>query len=188
MAEHIRRRLEATDGDALAYFFFNSTRGKSENIEAGLRSLIAQLCERERNLPVIVQKLFAQGSIEDKTPDSSTLVDVLVSLIKRQHQTFVIVDALDEAADTAGAVEIIRYLVEMKLENLHLLISSRLQVNIKEKLEAFVTCTVSMEDHAVDDLSLYIQKCLQGDARMKHWEDDLKREIEVSLIRRANTR
>ena len=188
VTKHIRRRLETADSDALACYFFKSGLGNSVEPAAFLRSLIAQLCKRERTLPVIVQKLFSQYSTGDKQPDSFFLADVLISLIRRYRQTFILIDALDEASDIEGALEIIRYLVETKLANLHLLVSSRLQINIKEKLEAFITSTLSMEDHAVDDLSFHIQKRFQEDPRLKSWDDPLKRKIEVSLIRRAITR
>lgn len=179
----MKRELKGVDGSALAYYYFSYQSGPSGNIASCLRSLIAQFSGLERRIPVAVLKLFKQYSTENKQPDPFSLVDVLLSLIRRQRHTFVVIDAIDEAANTAEILEIVSLLVERKLDNLHLLVSSRLEITIKEKLESLPTLTVSMEERATDEKFLYIQKCIQENPSMRRWEESLKREIEVSLMR-----
>ena len=132
---------------------------------------------------MVVETLFSNYAKQTKPPDSFALVDVLISLIKRYQNVFVMIDAIDEATNTEEILESICLLANKKLDNLHVLFSSRLTNNIRETIQPYATFTVSTEGRARDDIVLYIQQRLQDDPKMRRWEDSLKSQIEVSLMR-----
>jgi ankyrin repeat domain-containing protein 50 len=183
----VKRNCEATDG--LAYFYFNFRHGNPGDSATCLRSLIAQLSKSGGDLPVVVQKLYTRHLVEDQLPDRFALVEVLLSLIRRQRNTFIVVDALDEAVGKEEFLEILSIIAKQNLENLHLLVSSRVDIAIKECLDPIATATVPIENNPLEgDITLHIQWFLQNDPKMRKWEDSLKRDIEISLVHRADGR
>ena len=122
--------------------------------------------------------------------DSLELAEVLISLIRRREQeTFIIIDALDEAPERQDTLSMLEIIVGKKLDNLHLMVFSRLELEIRQCFEPLVTNSISIRGEGLDgDISLYIQRRIQEDPIMRRWEDPLKREVDASLVRGANGR
>ena len=120
--------------------------------------------------------------------DSLELAEVLISLIRRREQeTFIIIDALDEASERQDTLSMLQIIIGKKLDNLHLMVFSRLKLEIRQCLEPFVTNSISIWGEGLDgDISLYIQRRIQEDPIMRRWEEPLKREVDISLVRGAN--
>lgn len=185
--EHLKHNCGEADG--LAYFYFNFRKGTPGDSQTCLRSLIAQLSQRGGDVPVVVWKLFERHLVDDELFDIFELVEVLLSLTRRQRRTFVIVEALDEASGRADMLSILKIMIEKKLENLHLLVSSRLELDIKECLEPIITASIGLGGQTLnDDVSYYIQRRIQDDPKMRKWEESLKREVETSLVSMADGR
>jgi len=184
---HLKRTVQESSCDALAYYYFTHSTEDLGSATSCLRSLIGQICELESNLPVVAQKLFKEYCGESEPPDIFALIDVLFSLVRRLNHAFIIIDALDEAIDTRQMLEAVCILAGKQLDNLHLLVSSRIQMVINERLEPLAT-SVNIAGGFPPERSFYIQRRLQEDPKMRHWEDPIKREIEVRLVRKADSR
>ena len=122
--------------------------------------------------------------------DSLELAEVLISLSKRREQeTFIIIDALDEAPERQDTLSMLEIIIGKKLDNLHLMIFSRLELKIRQCFEPLITNSISIRGEGLDgDISLYIQRRIQEDPIMRRWEEPLKRKVDTSLVRGANGR
>ena len=176
--------------DTIAYFYFNRKRGVPGDTATCLGSLIVQLCAGEAIPPVALQNLLVRYEHNDTLPDSLELAEVLISLIRRrQKKVFVVIDALDEASGPQDMLCMAEVIVGAKLDNLQLVILSRLELEIKKCLEPLATTIMSVGGNGLDgDISLYIQRRIVEDPIMRRWEEPLKREIDTSLVRGAHGR
>ena len=186
--EFLKHELGGADSSALAYFYFSFKSSYSSNVANCLRSLISQLSRLERRIPVAVLKLFQQFRTTNGQPDHFSLLEVLLSLIKRHHRTYIIIDALDEAANGKDMVEALSHFMGRKPSGLHLLISSRLDIAIKEALSPLMPMIVSTSERSQEESLLHIQQRIQEDPRMKHWEESLKREFADALVQRSESK
>ena len=139
--------------------------------------------------PVAVQNLYDHYADQEKPLDTYELLEVLLSLSARQRRTFIIVDALDEAADKAHVLEILSLIAERKLENLHVLVSSRLELEIKKVVDPIATASVHMAGPDLyRDITLYVQQYLEDHPRTRKLSGLLKRQIEDWLVRESDGR
>ena len=175
--------------DRLAYLYFDSRKGLPGDSAGCLRSLIAQLSKSAGDLPIAVQNLFDRHSLSGQAPDRFDLREVLLSVIRRQQRTFIIIDALDQTFKKDEVLEILCLMAEKHPEDLHLLVASRLERHIKQRLDSIAAVTVHVGGHKFDErLPLYVQDHIRDDPKMSEWEDELKIKVEVALIEGADER
>ncbi len=109
--------------------------------------------------------------------------------MNRQRKTFIIVDAIEEASDSKEVVELLFSLAEKRLYSLHLLLSSRTELNIQEALSPLEIVTVDIGvQHLDEDISLCVQEYLENSPRWKRLDDADKRNIEGWLVHEAHGR
>lgn len=66
-------------------------------------------------------------------------------MIQEFPQTYIILDALDECADREGLMEVLEKIAGWKLQNLHLLVTSRKERDIERSLDRFVAVCLHSE-------------------------------------------
>ena len=184
--EHINKRY-CQDSDGLAYFYFSFRNAKATDASSCLRSLILQLSGEEVNLPVAVQNVFNRYVDKEQSPDRYELLELLTSLCRRKRNTFLIIEALDEASDKQEVLEIISMLAERKLANLHLLVSSRLEKKIEEVFDQIATSKVHMAKEVLKpSISLYVQQYIEDHPKTRNWSPTLKSRVESKLVQNAD--
>lgn len=185
--EHLRS--DCQDKDGLAYFYFNFGHATPNDVSSCLRSLILQLSGGEGSFPVAVQNIYNRCVAREQRPGQFALLEVLVSLCKGRRKTFLIIEALDEAFDRQEVLEILSMLAEEKLENLHLLVSSRLEISIQTVFNRIATTKVQMAGQVLDpSISLYVQHYLEDHPKMRKWSRTLKSRVEGLLVQNADGR
>jgi len=92
-----------------------------------------------------------------------------------QSPVFIVVDALDECPKSEGlptpreqALEIVKELVELKLQHLHLCITSRPEIDIRGVLDPLKPYSVSLHDEA-GQIAWYVELVVLSDATMREW-------------------
>lgn len=186
--EHIIKR-SCPDRDGLAYFYFSFRDARATDISSCLRSLILQLSNGEGNFPVAVLNLFRRYVARERSPDRFELLEVLTSLCRRKRNTFLIIEALDEALDKQEVLEMFSMLAERKLGNLRLLVSSRLEKGIEEVFDRIATAKVHMAGEVLDPgVSLYVQQYLEDHPKTRNWSRTLKNRVERLLVQNAKGR
>ncbi|KAF7972345.1 hypothetical protein HWV62_18116 [Athelia sp. TMB] len=169
-----------------AYFFFDGTSAQSKLAahESMIRSLIMQFSDR---LDWIHPALADLYDLEDKgrhQPLISSLEDTLLEIIKTFTSAYIIIDALDECAEQRKLLTWIQYITSQTSSSLHLLVTSRLEPDIKSCLRTLSTIEemAIADEQASSDIREYINARL---SEVDGWTETQKELVRVALSRGA---
>jgi len=180
----------------VAYFYFDFNDVEKQNAVNCTSSLIAQLCSQVTDLPEKLREVYKRC---DNGNQKATLHDLrgalaLFAETKQLDSVFLILDALDECPKS-GEQEFRAELLELIVEvhdhspsNIHLLVTSRPEQDIRDKLIPLLTSeAISIQGSHVDsDVKLYINTQLSTDPKLKVLKSELKTEVERALIAGAD--
>jgi hypothetical protein len=172
----------------LAYFYFDFQDTKKQDVIILLCSLIRQLCAGETKLPEEVHKLHDRYKPTGHTPTVEELTSTLYGVIRYlKKEIYIIMDALDEYPEENSKrqellVQIER-MVEQRLENLHILATSRNETDIRATLGDLAGggIPIPIQSSKVDaDIKMYVKTCLGKDPFKKR-RNNVKESIETKL-------
>ena len=114
-----------------------------------------------------------------------------------QGPVFIILDALDECPEAPGipsprneVLQLVKELVDLHLQNLHICVTSRPEVDIRAVLEPLASHSVSLHDESGQDTDIadYIRSVvnLSPSTVMKTWRVEDKNMVIKSLAERAD--
>jgi hypothetical protein len=114
-----------------------------------------------------------------------------------QGPVYLILDALDECPKTSGlpskrqqVLDLIRDLVDLRLPNLHICVTSRPEVDIKDVLENLASHLVSLHDESGQqrDIAEYVQSVVHSNSvrEIRRWRDADKDLVIRTLSERAD--
>jgi hypothetical protein len=187
---------KSESGLAIAYFYFDFNDTEKQSAKNCISSLIAQLCSETVDLPEMVKDLYKRCNDGKQKADMPNLIAVLrlFALANEPHDLFIVLDALDECPNDEEKElrnELLDLMIEIRswsTSNIHLLVTSRQEPDIKQKLTPLLTApAISIEGSEVDvDIEKHIKNQLATDPKLKGWSDDLKAHIEHTLVEKAN--
>ena len=187
----IIRDIKATcsTGSAfLAYFYFDFKDKEKQGLRALLSSLLDQLSDQS---DIFFDTLFSLYSAHKKAAEQPTDRSLAVCLkdmltITGRVPIYLIMDALDECPNDSGipslrerVLELVKELVELRLPNLRLCITSRPEFDIRATLDPLVTQQMSLHDESgqKQDIINYVISVLHSDKKMMKW-----REVEKTMV------
>jgi hypothetical protein len=97
---------------------------------------------------------------------------------------YIIMDALDQCPNSSGVrsprghiLSFIQKLVELRLQNLHICVTSRPEIDIRNRLEPLKPLRISLHDLTghKEDITKYIKSEVDIIANDKRWRDDDKK-------------
>ncbi len=103
---------------------------------------------------------------------------------------YFIVDALDECLNTSGmpsprekVLWLVKELVELKLSNLHLCVTSRPEIDIRNALEPLTHHRISLHEESGQraDIANYVSSVVYSDTMMRRWRAE-ERDIVVGTL------
>ena len=114
-----------------------------------------------------------------------------------QRQIYLIIDALDECPDTSGipsprekVLLFVKDLVDLRLPNLHICVTSRPEIDIRNVLEPLTTCRVSLHHQSGQkkDIEDYVRSVVYSDSEaiMRRWRKEDKDLVIKTLSERAD--
>lgn len=158
--------------------------------------MIAQLCSQIVHLPRKLKELYKRCNDGKHKADLASLKTALklFAVAEEMHNIFLVADALDECpknGDRELRNELLELIAEIKSwspSNIHLLVTSRQELDIKEKLTPLLTTSaISIQGSGVEaDIKKHIENQLATDPKLKGWSSDLKMCIERALVEGAN--
>lgn len=156
-----------------------------------LSSLCAQLCTQMYQVPAYLLQTYRHYSMGTLQPSPIDLKDMLFNLIEELDQAYIVIDALDECPKIGEREQLLTVIEEMMqrpVNNLHILVTSRREPDIEEHLVPLLTSpAVALQGSDVDlDIQLHITHQLTTDAKLKRWPNDIKSEIETTLLNGAH--
>ena len=134
-----------------------------------MSSVIIQLCAL-KPIPAELKKYYQLYGNSQLPLDR--LTDLFLLILEGPGKKFIVVDALDECpldTERGGMLALLEKLHETKLEQVHVLVTSRAEVDITELLDvALESQSISIENsHVQQDVSLYISQQIIRDERLK---------------------
>jgi len=183
----------------MSYFYFDFRDAKKQNLDDLIRSLLTQLSARSDRRCDILSHLYESHDRGTKQPSDDLLTRCLKQMlsIPDQGQIYIIVDALDECPDSLGipsprerVLQLLKELVELRLPNLHVCITSRPEIDIRDVLGRLTSCPVSLHDQSGQkkDIVDYVRSVVYSDSEpiMKRWRTDDKDLVIKTLSERAD--
>lgn len=96
-------------------------------------------------------------------------------------------DAMDECVDREDFLTFIRELVTSQQQGLRVMITSRRERDIEEKLNLLAHYNIDIQSAIVDeDIRVYIRDRLVTDSKLKKWSDLVQKEIITVLMDKAD--
>ena len=180
-------------GHAVAYYYFSFNDSEKQSAVNFISSVVAQLCSKVVDLPEELEGLYSRcngGKRKAAMPELKALLK-LFAMMKKLQNVFMVIDALDECPRDGDREEILGLIAEMKSwspSNLHLLITSRQETDIEEKLVTLLTTpAISIQGSQVaPDIELYVNDQIATVTKWKKLEVGLRLEIKEALVKGAN--
>jgi hypothetical protein len=175
----------------VAYFYFDFNSTAKQEMTACLSSLVAQLCACLPILPQHISQTFDRYSLGKLRPGLDELIGILCEIIQSLDHVFIVIDALDECPKGGERELLLASLSTVQsrsLDNLHILVTSRREPDIEEHLVPLLTSQpIPLHGSGLAwDIQSHISSVLATDPKLKKWPDDIKLEIETTLITGAN--
>ncbi|KAH9077552.1 hypothetical protein EDB83DRAFT_1490622 [Lactarius deliciosus] len=183
----------------MAYFYFDFRDLKKQTCRDLLLSLVSQLSTRSIPYCSILHRVFKTHEDGTRQPSDDTLKACLKEMLRLSGQgpIFIVLDALDECPDASGipsprdeVLQLVKELVDLRLQGLHICATSRLEVDIRAVLEPLASCSVSLHDESgqQSDIADYVRNVvnLSSSAAMRRWRADHKRLVIETLTERAD--
>jgi hypothetical protein len=192
---YLKEQYTSKHSTAIAYFYYSFSDIKTQTTDAMLASLIKQICSRQLDIQLI--KHLQDYKIKGERPDTKTLEQTLLASMLKLSAVYIVIDGLDECPLLGGRREtLLRTLTNTfskAPENLHVFLTSRKEHDIDLKIRALLSLPASSEidllarQEAINkDICQYINTTLATDS-FTHWRDNVKEEVQQSLIRKADS-
>jgi hypothetical protein len=181
----------------MAYFYFDFRDANKQNCLDLLPSLVTQLSSQSDHCFDTLFHLYLAHKDGTQTPSEDALIQCLKEMLTLpdQHPVYIIIDALDECPNTSGmpspreqVLDLLKYLVELSLPNLHLCVTSRPEVDIRHALEPLTSLRVSLHEQSGQkrDIIDYVTSIVRSDLKMRRWRDEDKKLVIETLSERAD--
>ena len=188
-----------TGSAIMAYFYFDFRDLNKQSCHDLLLSLVTQLSTRSSRYCDILHRVYETHEKGSRQPSDDTLKVCLKQMLRLPGQgpIFIILDALDECPDSSGiqsprdeVLELVKDLVYLHLEDLHICATSRPEVDIRAVLEPLAFRSISLHDQGGQktDIEDYVRNVvnLSPSMAMKRWRDDDKNLVIETLTERAD--
>ena len=180
--EHVKEECKCNPRDQYVYFYFDFNEERS--LRHMIPSIVRQLCIRKKEVPSELHQLYEEYDNGRHEPSAARLLIAFSSLLRESHRTFVILDALDECKVGTDRNQLLQAVKDMTAMNLNVLVTSRKEKDITDKLEGLINHQVYLsEDIVARDIVLYIRNRLKNDDKLQRWNKSV--DIENALIKGA---
>ena len=167
----------------MAYYYFDFRDTKKQDCYGLLSSLISQLSAESDSCYNILSQLYSENTRGIRKPDIDALKICMTDMLSLPAHApiYIIVDALDECPNFSGSpsareevLELIEELVDLKLPNVHLCVTSRPEMDIRMTLEPMTSLKISLHDERgqKEDIIAYIKSVVRSDKKMRRWREE----------------
>ena len=183
----------------MAYFYFDFRDLNKQTCHDLLLSLVSQLSTRSSHCCDILHRAYEAHEDGTRQPSDDTLKECLKEMLglPGRGPTFVVLDALDECPDSSGipsprneVLQLVKELVDLDLQELHICVTSRPEVDIRAVLEPLAFRSVSLHDETgqTTDIDDYIRSVVNSSpsAAMRRWREDDKNLVIETLTEKAD--
>jgi hypothetical protein len=183
----------------IAYFYFDFRDLNKQTCHDLLRSLVSQLSNRSMPCCDFLHRVYKTHENGARQPSDDTLKECLKAMLRllAKSPTFIVLDALDECPDTFAfpsprdeVLQLVKEVVELQLQGLHICTTSRPEVDIRAVLEPLAFLSVSLHDESGQkaDIAEYVQNVVNSSpsTAMRRWRVEDKNLVIETLTERAD--
>ncbi|KAJ7254530.1 ankyrin repeat-containing domain protein, partial [Mycena rebaudengoi] len=170
------------------YFYFDTNNSEQQTVTQLLCSLVTQLSIRSHPPDSRLDALWTSHNSGQKLlTDEELISDALLPLLKEfeQKPIFIVLDALDECSERPGLLQLISRMLNAKLPNVHILVTSRPEVQAGDPELVKLAVSVSLEGCVDGDIELYLTEVLSR-PNEPEWIYKKRDEIKTALLKRSN--
>ena len=184
---------------SMGYFYFDFRDTDKQHWRNLVLSLLTQLATYSDPCFDILSCLHSDHKNGTGQPNDGSLTQCLKNMLTLpdQRPIYLIIDALDECSNTSGipsdrnrVLQLVKELVDLHLPNLHICITSRPEVDIREVLEPLTSHRVSLHDQSGQkkDIENYVRSVVYSDLEpiMRRWRKEDKDHVIETLSERAD--
>lgn len=181
---------------SLLYFYFDFSDKDKQTLENMLRSLMSQLYSKCGGVSKEFDSLFSSCENGRRQPSCESLCKAFLHIIEQVKEVWIVLDALDECRTrngepTKGLLSWIKDLLSSEQRNIHLLVTSRPEQDIKSIVSEFAhnDDIVPIQSSRIsDDIRAYIRTRVRKDNGLKRWQSylEVQNEIETQLMEKAD--
>ena len=188
-----------TGNASMAYFYFDFRDADKQRLRDLVSSLLTQLSAHLGHRCDILLDLYSAHEEGKNQPSDNALVECLKKMLALPHQlpTYLIIDALDESPTTSGipspretVLELLEELVNLSLPSLHICVTSRPEIDIRNVLEPLTSRRVSLHDQSGQrkDIEDYVRSVVysRSEQIMRRWKKEDKELVIETLSERAD--
>ncbi|KAJ5922188.1 hypothetical protein N7516_009891 [Penicillium verrucosum] len=184
--ERTFRERQHRPGVGIGFFYFSFTDESKKDASGMLRALLLQLSAQlgggEKDLQEL-HKSYMSG-----TPPVDALLNSLRQTVSKFSDTYILLDALDESPrydKREGVLGAVKKIQQWDLPTLHLLVTSRNEIDIRDALETPFCQGIPMRNPETDtDIQNFILYQLSNDPKLQQWKMRHE-EIELKLTSKA---
>jgi hypothetical protein len=182
---------------SLAMFYYDFREDQKKYRHGLLSSVLVQLCRQSDSYYDILFKFYLEHASGSQHPCDDALVRCLNDIVnlRRQAPIFLIVGPLHECPNTSSLssardkiLMLMEDLVESRLQNLRICVTSRLEADIKPILEPLTSRSVSLHDERgqKEDIENYIKSVVSTNRRVQRWKAEQRQLVIDVLTARAD--
>jgi hypothetical protein len=184
---------------SMAYFYFDFRDIDKQHWRDLIASLLTQLSFHPGPRCDILSRLYSKHENGMQQPSDDDLTHYLKEMLSLpdQRPIYLLIDALDECSNTSGipshrnrVLQLVKELVDLHLPNLHICVTSRPEVDIREVLEPLTSRRVSLHDQSGQkkDIEDYVRSVVYSDSGpiMRRWRKEDKELVIENLSERAD--
>jgi hypothetical protein len=180
----------------LAFFYFDFRDVGKQDARSLLSSILIQLCHESDKFSEILSSRLSTHGNGTRQPSEDALFECLKDMLKLrgQGELYIVVDALDECPSVSGyptpreqALKILQELFDLRLPHVHLCITSRPELDIRDALEGLAVHNVSLHEQAGQnqDIFDYIKSVVSSDLKIQRWREEDRQLVMTTLTKRA---
>ena len=182
----------------MGYFYFDFRNVNKQSLHDLIPSLLTQLSAHSSPRCDILSEFYSNHDDGKMQPSNSVLTKCLKDMLTLPDQPpiYLIMDALDESPITSGipsarerVLQLLKDLVDLNLPKLHICVTSRPEIDIRNAIEPLTSLRVSLHDQTgqKDDIADYVRTVVysNSDTNMKRWKAEDKELVVKTLAERA---
>jgi hypothetical protein len=182
---------------SLAFYYYDFRENEKKDRRGLLSSILFQLSDQSDSYHDTLSTFYSTHRDGAQSPNDDELAHCLKDLLRLPGQApvYLIVDALDECPKTSDlftprekTLMLLEDLIDSKLPNLRICVTSRPEVDIKFVLEPLAFRSVSLHDESgqMEDIEKYIKSVVNTSRRMRRWKAEHKQLVIDVLTERAD--
>jgi hypothetical protein len=182
---------------SMAYFYFDFRESEKRLLRGLLSSFVFQLSAESDPCYQTLSRLHSNHSGGTQEPSKDALSQCLIEMlgVPGQPAMYLIVDALDECPNISGmptareeVLVFLEDLVKLNIPNVHICVSSRAEIDIRQTLAPLAPFHISLHDEGgqKEDIFSYIKAVVHSDRKMRRWREEDKQLVIDTLSDKAD--